>query len=96
MKKISKYVETHPMTILLYVVYTLALIGIACAIIGHYGLHGFDWRWFVFFEGPMYAFCGWALFKTLKVANQIMTSEDESARKNGADKSCSKAPKEGL
>lgn len=84
------------MTILIYVVYTLALIGIACAIIGHYGLHGFDWRWFAFFEGPMYVFCGWALVKTMKVANKIMTNEDESAKNNGADKSCSEAPEEGL
>ena len=81
---------------LIMIVFTLAFIGIACAMIGHYGLHGFDWRWFVFFEGPLYVFCGWALAKTMKVANKIMTYEDESAKNNGASKSCSKAPEERL
>ena len=96
MKKISNFIKTHPNTIFLYAIFTLAFFGIACALIAHYGLYGFDWKWFIFFEGPLYTFCGWALFKTIVVADKIMISEDESARKNGADKSCSETPKEGV
>ena len=39
-------------------VLTLAFFGIAFAIIGHYGTIGFNWKWFVFFELPLYLFCG--------------------------------------
>ena len=45
----------------------IALIGIVFAIIGHYGTMGFNWKWFVFFELPLYLFCGWALYATYKL-----------------------------
>ena len=27
----------------------------------------FNWKWFLFFELPLYAFCGWALYKVFKL-----------------------------
>ena len=48
-------------------VLTLGFIGIICAIIGHYGTMGFNWKWFVFFELPLYLFCSWALYKAYKL-----------------------------
>ena len=44
-------------------VITLASISISCAIIGHYGQLGSNLKPFVFFEVPLYVFCGWALGK---------------------------------
>jgi len=44
-------------------VITLAIIGIISAIVGHYGQLGFKWKPFIFFELPLYVFCGWALHK---------------------------------
>ena len=48
-------------------VLTLAFFGILFAIVGHYGTMGFNWKWFVFFELPLYLFCGWALYKAYKL-----------------------------
>ena len=45
----------------------LVFFGIAFAIIGHYGTMGFNWKWFVFFELPLYLFCGWALYAAYKL-----------------------------
>lgn len=50
----------------------IAFLGILSAVISHYSILGFDWKWFVFFEMPLYIFCGWVMynifkkFKTLK------------------------------
>lgn len=47
----------------------IAFFGILAAIVSHYSLMGFNWKWFVFFEMPLYGFCGWAfynVFKTIK------------------------------
>lgn len=49
-------------TILLF-----AFISIIMAVVGHYGTMGFNWKWFLFFELPLYAFCGWALYKVFKL-----------------------------
>jgi len=48
-------------------VLTLGFTGIICAMIGHYGTLGFNWKWFVFFELPLYLFCSWALYKAYKL-----------------------------
>jgi hypothetical protein len=48
-------------------VLTLAFFGIAFAIVGHYGTMGFNLKWFLFFELPLYLFCGWTLFKVYKL-----------------------------
>ena len=48
-------------------VLTLGFFGILFAIVGHYGQMGFNWKWFVFFELPLYLFCGWALYKAYKL-----------------------------
>lgn len=48
-------------------VLTLAFFGITFAIVGHYGTMGFNLKWFLFFELPLYLFCGWALFKVYKL-----------------------------
>ena len=44
-----------------------AFFGILFAVVGHYGTMGFNWKWFLFFELPLYAFCGWALYKVFKL-----------------------------
>ena len=48
-------------------VLTLAFFGITFAIVGHYGTMGFNLKWFLFFELPLYLFCGWTLFKVYKL-----------------------------
>lgn len=52
-------------------VFGLALFAMLLAIVGHYGQMGFNWKWFVFFELPLYSFCAWALYKAFKVWNEI-------------------------
>lgn len=55
----------------LVLIFVLAGIGIAFAIIGHYGTMGFNWKWFLFFELPIYLFCGWAIYKTIRLFKKI-------------------------
>jgi len=45
----------------------LGFFGILFAIVGHYGQMGFNWKWFVFFELPLYLFCVWALYSGYKL-----------------------------
>lgn len=73
--KLFNYIKTHPMTIMLGFVFSLAFFGIACAIISFYGLNGFDLKWFVFFHLPLYIFCGWALYQSFKMAFKIIDHE---------------------
>lgn len=52
----------------------IAFFGITSAIVSHYAIMGFDLNWFIFFEIPLYAFCGWAfynVFKTIKRINKL-------------------------
>ena len=58
-----------------YVVILVGVIAIVFAIVGFYGKNGFDWRWFVFFHLPLYAFCGWALYQTVKTYNKVINKE---------------------
>lgn len=44
-----------------------AFIGIIMAVVGYYGKMGFNWKWFLFLELPLYAFCGWALYNVFKL-----------------------------
>ena len=53
-------------------IFVLALFGIACEIIGFHGSTEFNWKWFVFFEVPLYSFCGWALWKAFKMYRDFM------------------------
>ena len=55
----------------LVLVFVLAGIGIVFAVIGHYGTMGFNWKWFLFFELPIYLFCGWAIYKTVRLFKKI-------------------------
>ena len=48
-------------------VLVVAFLGIFLAIVGHYGTMGFNWKWFVFFELPLYVFCAWALSNVFKL-----------------------------
>ena len=45
----------------------LAFSGILFAVVGHYGEMGFNWKWFCFFELPLYLFCIWALYAGYKL-----------------------------
>ena len=45
----------------------LAFFGIMFAVVGHYGEMGFNWKWFCFFELPLYLFCIWALYAGYKL-----------------------------
>lgn len=58
-----------------YVIFILALVAIIFAIVGFYGTHGFDWRWFVFFHLPLYIFCGWALWQAMKMYNKTLKNK---------------------
>jgi len=44
------------------VVIGVAVLGIICAIVGHYGQMGFHLGWFLWFELPLYMFLLWAVF----------------------------------
>ena len=50
-------------------IFIIAIFGIVMAIVGHYGTIGFDWKWFLFFDLPLYLFCIWALYKAYKLYN---------------------------
>ena len=65
-KKVTYIVENYLLALVI-----LAVLGIISAIIGHYGQLGFDWRWFVFFELPLYLFVGWAISKCIKMYKEI-------------------------
>ena len=53
------------------VVLSLGFFGILFAIIGHYGTIGFNLKWFLFFELPLYLFCAWALYSGYKLYNKV-------------------------
>ena len=49
------------------VILLFAFIAIVFAMVGFYGTHGFDWKWFLFLHCPLYIFCGWALYNVFKL-----------------------------
>ena len=55
-----------------YVIFAIAVVAIILATVGFYGTHGFDWKWFLFFHLPLYIFCCWALWKTMKTYRQTL------------------------
>lgn len=59
-----------------YVLFVIALVAIAMAVVSHYYLLGFNLMWFLFFELPLYIFCGWALWKALKIYNQTLKDHE--------------------
>jgi amino acid permease len=65
-------------------VLTLGFFGILFAIVGHYGTVGFNWKWFFFFELPLYVFCIWALYvayKLYKKATEIRKKTNAGLQK---------------
>lgn len=54
-----------------YIIFVIALVAMSLLMLGFYGKHGFDWRWFAFFHLPLYIFCGWALWQTLKMYRKM-------------------------
>lgn len=65
--KITNFLNNGGMKI----VFILAGFGIITAVLGHYMKVGFNWKWFIFFELPLYIFLSWALFKVSKVWKDI-------------------------
>ena len=65
--KFGQFLHIHFEDFTKPLVITLAIIGITCAVVGHYGTLGFDWKWFLFFELPLYLFCIWALHTAYKL-----------------------------
>jgi len=65
-KKIFNFLGEHVVSFInnggWLTVLVLGFIGLVCAIVGHYGTVGFNWKWFLFFELPLYVFCGWAIW----------------------------------
>ena len=64
---IGKWLHKHFEDFTKPFVLTLTFFGILFAIIGHYGIMGFNYKWFFFFELPLYIFCIWALYKAYKI-----------------------------
>jgi len=66
-EKMNKFFQNGGMI----AVFILAGFGIGASIFGHYGTlikkNAIDWRWVVFFDVPLYAFCAWALFSAIKM-----------------------------
>lgn len=77
MKELIKFIKTHKNTLVLTVVFTLAGIGIACAIVAHYFGHPFNWKWFVFLDCPLYAFVIWVFYKISPMIRFIIQMEDD-------------------
>ena len=59
---IAEMVETTQ-----YLWYAVGVIAIIFLIIAHYGLMGFNWKWFLFFEFPLYCFIFWAFYATYNI-----------------------------
>ena len=81
--KIGAFLHNHFEDFTKPFVITLAIFGIAFAIVGHYGQMGFDWKWFLFFELPLYIFCTWALYsgwKMYKIAKELEKKNKESLK----------------
>lgn len=62
-EKIHRYISNGGWISIL----VIAFLGILMAVVGYYGTAGFNWKMFVFAELPLYAFCGWALYKVFKL-----------------------------
>ena len=75
-KKVTYIVENYLLALVI-----LAVLGIISAIIGHYGQLGFDWRWFVFFELPLYIFIGWAISKCIKMYKEIEKTKENDRKR---------------
>ena len=73
--KFGEFLHTHFEDFTKPFVLTLTFFGILFALIGHYGTVGFNLKWFIFFELPLYLFCGWALYKTYKLYRLIKNYE---------------------
>jgi len=58
-------------------VFVLAFVGIACAIVGFYGKYGFDWKWFLCLHLPLYIFCGWALWKAIEMYMRFIKDKED-------------------
>jgi len=69
--KLGQFLHNHFEDFTKPFVLTLAFVGILFAIVGHYGTMGFNIKWFLFFELPLYLFCIWALYKTYKIYKMI-------------------------
>ena len=65
--KLGKFLHNHFEEFTKPFVLTLAFFGILFAIVGHYGTVGFNIKWFLFFELPLYLFCTWALYSAYKL-----------------------------
>lgn len=63
-----------------YFILTVALVAIAMAVISHYYLLGFNLMWFLFFELPLYIFCGWALIKAVGIYNRTLEDINETEK----------------
>lgn len=53
-----------------YVIFIIGIIAIVLATIGFYMQMGFDWKWFIFLQLPLYIFCGWALYNAYKLYSE--------------------------
>lgn len=65
-KFIKKAVENN-----LNFILGIGIAGIIMALVGHYGTMGFNWKWFIFFELPLYLFVGWAFYHIFKILKAI-------------------------
>ena len=65
--KLGQFLHNHFEDFTKPCVLILAFFGILFAIVGHYGTYGFNIKWFLFFELPLYLFCIWALYSTYKL-----------------------------
>lgn len=52
-----------------YFWYGVGIFSIISLIIAHYGLMGFNWKWFIFFELPLYCFICWVFYAMYRMRN---------------------------
>ena len=69
--KLGQFLHNHFEDFTKPFVLILGFLGLSCAIVGHYGTMGFNIKWFLFFELPLYLFCILALYKTYKIYKMI-------------------------
>jgi len=82
-KKVAYIVENY-----MEFIFALAALAIIFAVIGHYGTCGFNWKWFLFFELPLYLFLAWAIYASCqlyveaKKIQEAMTKKEKKEEEN--------------
>lgn len=65
------------------IVCAIAVIAIIMAIVGHYGSMGFNLKYFLCIDIPLYCFSIWALYMAIKIFKQYRQFQRYSKKDDG-------------